>query len=39
VELPSGTRAFAEYYKTSEQWPKESLQRRAALLAKGSPRN
>jgi hypothetical protein len=38
VELPAGTRAFAEYYKTSEQWPKESLQRRAVLLAKSSPR-
>jgi hypothetical protein len=38
VELPAGTPAFAEYYKTSEQWPKESLQRRAALLAKNSPR-
>jgi hypothetical protein len=38
VELPAGTPAFAEYYKTSEQWPEESLQRRAALLAKNSPR-
>ena len=33
VQLPSGTRAFPEYYKTAEQWPKESLERRATLLA------
>jgi hypothetical protein len=38
VELPAGTPAFAEYYKTSEQWPKASLERRAALLAKSQPR-
>jgi len=33
VILPPDTPAFAEYYKTAEQWPKESLDRRAALLA------
>ncbi len=31
VVLPEGTPAFAEYYKASEHWPKESLERRAAL--------
>jgi len=34
VVLPAGTPAFAEYYRTSEQWPPESLARRAALWAK-----
>jgi hypothetical protein len=34
VVLPAGTPAFAEYYKASEIWPKESLERRAALTAK-----
>ena len=34
VVLPAGTPAVAEYYKASELWPKESLERRAALLAK-----
>jgi hypothetical protein len=38
VELPAGTPAFAEYYRTSELWPEESLQRRAVLLAKEPPR-
>lgn len=33
VVLPSGTPAVAEYYKASEYWPRESLERRAALLA------
>ena len=33
VVLPAGTPAVAEYYKTSEMWPPESLARRAALLA------
>jgi hypothetical protein len=31
--LPANAPAVAEYYKTSEFWPKESLDRRAALLA------
>jgi hypothetical protein len=34
VVLPPDTRAVAEYYKASERWPKESLERRAALLAR-----
>ena len=34
VVLPPGTPAFAEYYKATEVWPKESLERRAALMAK-----
>jgi hypothetical protein len=33
VVLPPGTPAFAEYYKSAELWPKESLERRAAALA------
>jgi hypothetical protein len=37
VTLPADVPAVAEYYKSSERWPAESLQRRAALLAK-SPR-
>jgi len=36
VVLPGGTPAVAEYYKASELWPKESLQRRAALVARTS---
>jgi hypothetical protein len=34
VVLPSGTPAVTEYYKASQLWPKESLERRAALLAR-----
>jgi hypothetical protein len=34
VVLPPGTPAVAEYYKASETWPKASLDRRAALLAR-----
>jgi hypothetical protein len=34
VVLPAETPAEAEYYRTSERWPAESLERRAALLAK-----
>jgi hypothetical protein len=33
VVLPPGAPAFAEYYRASEQWPKASLERRAAALA------
>jgi hypothetical protein len=33
VVLPPGTPAVAEYYRASELWPKESLERRAALMA------
>jgi len=35
VVLPPGARAVAEYYEASEWWPKESLERRAALRARG----
>jgi hypothetical protein len=37
VELPTGVPSFAEYYKSSQVWPKESLERRAAVLAKFAP--
>ena len=33
VVLSPGTPAVAEFYKASEYWPPESLERRAALLA------
>jgi hypothetical protein len=32
VVIPPGVPAVAEYYKASELWPKESLERRAAHL-------
>lgn len=34
VVLPPDTPAVAEYYNASELWPKESLERRAALRAR-----
>ena len=34
VVLPSDTPTVAEYYKASELWPMESLERRTALLAR-----
>ena len=34
LTLPSDTPAEIEYYRASERWPAESLERRAALLAK-----
>jgi len=34
VVLPPNTPAAAEYYKASEMWPEESLERRAALRAR-----
>jgi hypothetical protein len=34
VILPQGTPAVPEYYRASEFWPKESLERRAALKAR-----
>ena len=34
VVLPSGTPAFPGYYDRNEMWPKESLDRRAAAMAK-----
>jgi hypothetical protein len=37
VVLPAGTPAVAEYYDRKEHWPKESLERRAAMLARKSP--
>ena len=36
VVLAGGTPAVAEYYKAAELWPKESLERRAALLARAA---
>ena len=35
VQLPPGVPAMQEFYKPSELWPKESLERRAALIARG----
>jgi hypothetical protein len=37
VILPPGVPSFAEYYRSSQVWPKESLERRAAALAKSAP--
>ena len=34
ISLPPGTRAFAEFYNPIEVWSKESLQRRAEMLAR-----
>jgi len=34
VALPPGTPAVHEFYKPAEMWPKESLERRAALRAR-----
>ena len=34
VVLSPGAPAVAEYYKASEHWPRESLERRAAVLAR-----
>jgi hypothetical protein len=34
VILPPGVPAVAEYYKASEHWPKESLERRELLRTK-----
>src|SRR5271155_4359272 len=34
VSLPAGIPAEAEYYRASERWPADSLERRAALQAK-----
>jgi hypothetical protein len=35
VVLPPGVPAVAEYYKSSELWPKESLERRARIMGSG----
>jgi hypothetical protein len=34
LTLPPDTPAETEYYRAAERWPAESLERRAALLAK-----
>jgi hypothetical protein len=34
VVLPPGARVFDEYYRTSEEWPPASLERRKAIRAK-----
>ena len=34
VVLPPGVPVVEEYYKAAEVWPKESLERRSALMAK-----
>jgi hypothetical protein len=34
VVLPQGARAFPEYYDSRAEWPPESYQRRAAVLAR-----
>jgi hypothetical protein len=34
VVLPPGARAFSEYYDSKAEWPAESYQRRAAVLAR-----
>jgi len=36
VVLPPGMPAVEEYYQSSEYWPKESLERRRALLERAS---
>jgi hypothetical protein len=38
VVLPAGARAVPEYYKSAEVWPKESLERRAAVMARAKGR-
>jgi len=38
VVLPAGTPAVSEYYDRKIYWPKESLERRAALLARTAKR-
>ena len=37
IVLAPATPAVAEYYKASELWPKQSLERRAALQARSQP--
>jgi hypothetical protein len=34
LSLPPDVPAVAEYYRSAEHWPPESLERRAALMAK-----
>jgi hypothetical protein len=33
VQLPAGTKVFAEFYKPAEQWPQDSLNRYRAAVA------
>jgi hypothetical protein len=37
VLLAPGLPCFSDYYKSSEVWSKESLERRAMALAKSEP--
>jgi len=37
VKIPAGTPAVAEYYDRKDHWPRESLERRAALLSRRTP--
>lgn len=37
VTIPAGMPAVAEYYDRNEHWPRESLERRAALLSRRTP--
>jgi len=37
VVLPPDVPAVAEYYRASERWPRESLERRAVILARSRP--
>ena len=37
VVLPEGPAAFEAYYDSGQLWPAASLERRAALFAKGAP--
>ena len=39
VVLPPDTPAVAQYYKASEMWPAQSLERRAALIARSQKKN
>ena len=34
VVLPPGARAFSEYYDSKQEWPADSLERRAAVFAR-----
>jgi hypothetical protein len=35
LPLPPGARSFEVYYDMQKEWPKESLERRAAILGRG----
>jgi len=34
VVLPAGARSFSEYYDSKQEWPADSLERRAAVFAR-----